>query len=538
MSFKSLLKLTVATLPIALAACADSASEIRARYGDSTWTAEELTSTPYDRGRLHFTAGRFGLAVQQFELAIGQDPDSVEALNGLAASFDQLQRYELAERYYLRALNLDPENAQTLNNLGFSYLMQRRYDLALAHLQDAYAFDPMNDMVRDNLQQAEAGLELDSQDFLASAVGSAEFGDVAAAPRSLTLRTQEHEGQGDGEDPALVRIEALAARDDIWVERRSAVVQRLVTRPSADLLAAMRDAGLAPRIANFRNQAAVASLQTKPTPWQSTHVIIAEAMVERELSGAIRQDRLADDLSAGPNAAPSDAAGIGDLPQLSATVIGASASPALSDLPQLSAAVIDGVANGDGSADSAAFLLSDATAPGDALGDLTQLSAALIDGDESPVDDEAPTAETENLVMRQEAAVGYEPVVRRSGPSRRDDLPAPAPSSDESPVIEVSNGAGRSQMATRIGIFLESEGLAVERLTNAEHFRHQETVIFYRREWLRQAQELAAHFPVDVSLEVAQDQTSDIKIRLGGDLLKFDQGLFYASRESSAKSTG
>ena len=521
MSFKSLLKLTVATLPIALAACADSASEIRARYGDSTWTAEELTSTPYDRGRLHFTAGRFGLAVQQFELAIGQDPDSVEALNGLAASFDQLQRYELAERYYLRALNLDPENAQTLNNLGFSYLMQRRYDLALAHLQDAYAFDPMNDMVRDNLQQAEAGLELDSQDFLASAVGSAEFGDVAAAPRSLTLRTQEHEGQGDGEDPALVRIEALAARDDIWVERSSAVVQTLVTRPSSDLLATMREAGLAPRIANFRNQTAVASLQTKPTPWQSTHVIIAEAIVERELRGAIRQDRLTDELSAGPNAAATATAGIGDLPRLSATVIGTPASPALSELPQLSAAVIDG-----------------ATAPGDALGDLTQLSAALIDGDESPADDGAPQAETENLVMRPEAAVGYEPVVGRSGPSRRNDSPAPAPNSDESPVIEVSNGTGRPQMATRIGIFLESEGLAVERLTNAEHFRHQETVIFYRREWLRQAQDLAAHLPVDVSLEVAQDQTSDIKIRLGGDLLNFDQGLFYASRESSAKSTG
>lgn len=531
MTFKSLLKLTVATLPIALAACADSASEIRARYGDSTWTAEELTSTPYNRGRLHFTAGRFGLAVQQFELAIAQDSGSVEALNGLAASFDQLQRFELAERYYLRALNLDPENAQTLNNLGFSYLMQRRYDLALAYLQEAYAADPMNDMVQDNLQQAEAGLELDRQDFLASAVGSAEFADVAAAPRSLNLRTQEDDGEGDGEVPGLVRIEALAVRDDIWVERRSAAVQRLVTQPSADLLAAMRDAGLSPRIANFQNRSAVASLQTQPAPWQSTHVMIAEAMVERELRGAIRQDRLADDLSAGPQERASAAAGIGDLPQLSATVIGATASPALSDLPQLSAAVID-------SADSAAFLLGDQAASGDGLGDLTQLSAALLGGDESPADDEEQAVETENLIMRQEAAVGYEPVARRSAPPRHKDLPAPAPDSDESPVIEVSNGAGRSQMASRIGNFLESEGLTVGRLTNAEHFRHQETVIFYRREWLRQAQQLAAHFPVDVSLEVAHDQTSDIKIRLGGDLLNFDQGLFYASRESSAKSTG
>ena len=80
-----------------------------------------------------------------------------------------MRRFELAERYYLRALNLEPENTQTLNNLGYSYLMQGRYDLALAHLKDAIALDPMNDMGRDNRQQAEASLELDTRDFLASA---------------------------------------------------------------------------------------------------------------------------------------------------------------------------------------------------------------------------------------------------------------------------------------------------------------------------------------------------------------------------------
>jgi hypothetical protein len=93
-------------------------------------------------------------------------------------------------------------------------------------------------------------------------------------------------------------------------------------------------------------------------------------------------------------------------------------------------------------------------------------------------------------------------------------------------------------MAFRIGQFLDSEGLSAKRLTNAEHFRHQETVIFYRREWLRKARALAAQLPVEVRLEAAPNQTSDIRIRLGGDLLNFDQGLFYASRESSIEPTG
>jgi hypothetical protein len=540
MRLKALLHLTVAVLPIALAGCADSATEIRARYGDSSWTPKELTSTPYDRGSLHFSAGRFGLAVKHFEIAISQDPDSVEALNGLAASFDQLQRFELSERYYLRALNRDPENAQTLNNLGFSYLMQGRYDLALTYLKDALAYDPMNDMVRDNLQQAEASLELETRNFLASAVGSAEFMDVGAAPRFLSLHTQlaEEPAPSERDAPQGVQIQVLAVPENIWIERSSATVQTLVTQPSPDLLVAMRDAGLAPRIGNFRNQAAVTTLQTQPAPWQSTHVMIAEAMVERELSGAIRQDQLVDELDDTPVAAPTVAVGIAELPRLSATVIEEAPVASLSDLSQLSAAIIDAGVVSDARGVTDASVMS-ADVPADAmLGDLQQLSAALIEAEESPAEGGLPSAEIERPVIRQEAAVAYEAVAYRPDGSGHEDLPDLPPGSDESPVIEVSNGTGRPQMAFRMSQFLDSEGLSAKRLTNAEHFRHQETVIFYRREWLRKARELAAHLPVEVRLEAASNQTSDIRIRLGGDLLNFDQGLFYASRESSFEPTG
>jgi Tetratricopeptide repeat/LytR cell envelope-related transcriptional attenuator len=540
MRLKSLLLVSVAVLPVAIAGCADSASEIRARYGKASWTAEELTSTPYDRARQHFTAGRFGLAVKQFEIAVSRDPDSVEALNGLAASFDQLQRFELAERYYLRALNLDPGNTQTLNNLGYSYLMQRRYDLALAYLKDALALDPMNEMVQDNLQQAQASLELETRDFLASAVGSAEFGDVAAAPRTVNLHSQKDAvAAPSGRDvPSAVHIQTLANSDAIWVERSSPVVQSLITQPNPDLLTAMRDAGLAPRIANFRNQVAVTALQTEPAPWQAANLMIAEPMVEGQLNGAIRQDQLVEDLLNTPVAAPTVAVDIATLPQLSATVIEEAPALALSDLPQLSAAVIDpdvlsdarevfhaSVTAGDGSADGT-------------LGDLPVLSAVVMEAADSPAKGEVPPVRIESPAIRQVAAVGYEAFLHRTDMPRRDDPPALPPGTDESPVIEVSNGTGRSQMAFRIGEFLGSEGLSVNRLTNAEHFSHQETVIFYRREWLRKAQELAACLPIEVTLVAVPNQASDIRIRLGGDLLNFDQGLFYASRESSAKPTG
>lgn len=535
MKLRAIVLLTVSALPIAFAGCTNSASEIRARYGDSTWTADELISTPYDRAKAHYEAGRFGLAVKQFEIALSDDPKSVAALNGLAASFDRLHRFELAERYYLRALNVAPDDAQTLNNLGYSYLIQGRYDLALAHLQDAYRRDPMNALVRDNLQQAEASLELESRDFLASAVGSAEFRDVMAPPRTVNLQTGRGEDAtpGAGKARSEVQIEALGEADGIWVERSSASVQRLITQPNPDLLLAMREAGLAPRLANFRNQSAVTALQTQPAPWQTTHQVIAEAMVERDLAGAIGRDQLLGDETP---AAPTATVEMAELPWLSARLFETDSQPALSDLPQLAAAVIEDGAGSRRPAGAAADGSNGGVAHDGAMWDLPQLSAAVIEA-ASPGEDETPA------VADEAAGEGAHPArqdARRDAwrNDRPTDRPAPPPGKSESPVIEVSNGAGRSQMALRISQFLDSQGVSAKRLTNAAHFRHQDTVIFYRREWLREAQKLAAFMPIEVRLEAAPEQKPDIRIRLGGDLLNFDQGLFYASRESSAKPRG
>jgi hypothetical protein len=265
-------------------------------------------------------------------------------------------------------------------------------------------------------------------------------------------------------------------------------------------------------------------------------VIIAEATFARELSGAIRQDQLIDDLSDPPIAAPTVAVDIAQLPRLSATVIEEAPVASLFDLPQLSAAIIEFGADDLGD-DDGAEVGGDPSAAG-SLGDLQQLSAAMLEAEDSAPEGELPAAEIETPAIRQEAGVTYETVPYRPHESRTQDLPDLPPGSDESPVIEVSNGTGRPQMAHRLGQFLESEGLSAKSLTNAEHFRHQETVIFYHREWLQKAQELAAHLPVEVRLEAAPNQTPDIRIRLGGDLLNFDQELFYASRESSIEPTG
>ena len=111
---------------------------------------QPIDMSAYERGKSHFGAGQFGLAVKHFQSAVDHDPASVEALNGLAASYDRLGRYDLSARYYERALSADPASSQTLNNIGYSYIMQERFDLAVAYLRDAQSRDVTDPVVLAN----------------------------------------------------------------------------------------------------------------------------------------------------------------------------------------------------------------------------------------------------------------------------------------------------------------------------------------------------------------------------------------------------
>ena len=91
--------------------------------------ASGAPTDPYGIGKEKFAAGQFGLALESFQKALDQNGPSVDRLNALAATYDQLSRFDLADRAYRQALVLDPESAQTLNNIGYSYLLRGRADV-------------------------------------------------------------------------------------------------------------------------------------------------------------------------------------------------------------------------------------------------------------------------------------------------------------------------------------------------------------------------------------------------------------------------
>jgi tetratricopeptide (TPR) repeat protein len=63
-------------------------------------------------------------ALQAYRQALAQDPESVDALNGIAVCFDRLGRFEDARLHYETALGIDPTSPVLLNNYGLSLFLQ------------------------------------------------------------------------------------------------------------------------------------------------------------------------------------------------------------------------------------------------------------------------------------------------------------------------------------------------------------------------------------------------------------------------------
>jgi hypothetical protein len=91
--------------------------------------------------------------------------------------------------------------------------------------------------------------------------------------------------------------------------------------------------------------------------------------------------------------------------------------------------------------------------------------------------------------------------------------------------VEVSNGAGRTRMATRMRGYLAGRGVTVARVTNDSSFSNRTTVIFYRPGFEAAAQELSKSLPVPVTTAPTTKLATDVRVRLGRDLMSFDVSL-------------
>lgn len=106
-------------------------------------------------GKKHYRGKNYGTAERYFRRAAEQHPRDAEAWLGLAATYDQLRRFDFADRAYAQAIAIVGPTVEILNNEGYSYMLRGDYDRARAKLAAARRKDPGNKYVLSNLQLLE-----------------------------------------------------------------------------------------------------------------------------------------------------------------------------------------------------------------------------------------------------------------------------------------------------------------------------------------------------------------------------------------------
>lgn len=210
--------------------------EVRASLSQPQAPAGPAAQLAHARQQLEL--GNTALAIDAFRQILRQEPASLAALNGLAAAYDRLARFDLSQRYYEQALGFDPNSPLTLNNFGYSLLLQGR--LAEAQPLLAAAAAGADSAVRERAQ--------------------ANLARLWAAPALLA--------QARAQSPAALPEKQLAS----WIGRVGPSTQMLVTRapkregidPAASLavLAGAEPAQAAPDVVLLRAHPGAARL-----PW-------------------------------------------------------------------------------------------------------------------------------------------------------------------------------------------------------------------------------------------------------------------------------
>jgi len=102
-------------------------------------------------GRLHDSAGKHDLAVQEFQHALQLNAHDADASSGIAHSYENAGRIQDAETNFKKASALRPDSWVGYNDLGLFYDRQNKYSEAIVALRKAVELTPDNAQVYLNL---------------------------------------------------------------------------------------------------------------------------------------------------------------------------------------------------------------------------------------------------------------------------------------------------------------------------------------------------------------------------------------------------
>ena len=97
----------------------------------------DISAADLRAGKSQFREANYGLAERHFRKAVELRADNSEAWMGLAASYDQLGRFDFADRAYDQLLKVAGRRPEILNNMGYSQLLRGNRKKASELLNEA-----------------------------------------------------------------------------------------------------------------------------------------------------------------------------------------------------------------------------------------------------------------------------------------------------------------------------------------------------------------------------------------------------------------
>lgn len=134
-----------------LAGCsAESLGKIDTTETAALSVSRDISETDLKQGKAHFVETNYGLAEKHFRKAVELRADNSEAWLGLAASYDQLGRFDFADRAYDQLVRIAGRDPRIVNNMGYSQLLRGDKTKARKLLSEARSALPGDPIVEAN----------------------------------------------------------------------------------------------------------------------------------------------------------------------------------------------------------------------------------------------------------------------------------------------------------------------------------------------------------------------------------------------------
>ena len=197
--------LLVAVSSIAIASCSGNAIEVRS-IKQTLAEGRQPADARVAEGNAQLALGNVGLAIEAYRKAIREQPDSVDALMGLATCYDRMGRADLSRRHYEMALAVEPANTDVYTQLAQSLDAQGQSDEAARVKAELAA----------RVVAPEASREVPGSVPVLPPPPAQSVTVALAPPRSLPVAVERPAGNG-------VRLERISLREVALVTRSEPV---------------------------------------------------------------------------------------------------------------------------------------------------------------------------------------------------------------------------------------------------------------------------------------------------------------------------